>query len=249
MAQHIGRITKSEESTKLLTMLHRDDEPHFSRATRIAADSLHHIDGGATGHRRSPRMETEGDDSTTKNIHRILPHAGQWSAGKVCVLKLNDFIREAVQGTVEENVRLHAAPEVGDVPVMANPEEMSQVLATLLVYGSKIVKRGGTITMLAKILQIENALVENGGFAFLSVSSTDVDWSCYAANHVIRSSIRQAFRAIRSVIRGYNSSVRVVRQKDKVAFNIYLPVLHGTADLLSAVDRESYRREEAAWKQ
>ena len=231
MTAHIGRITKPEKAKKSaehLAMLHRDYEPESSH-TKI-----------------------EADKPVARNVRRMLPYAGERSggeAGGLSPLNLNDFIREAVQRTVAKKVRLRAVPADSDVRVMADSEEMSRVLAALVAYGSEIIRKGGTITILARMLPIENALLERGGCALLSVSSTDVDRSCRGADRIGRRSVRRAFRAIRSVIRGYNGSVRVLRQQGKTAFNIYLPVLHdGTLqrfDLLSAVAG----REEAAWRQ
>jgi len=148
-------------------------------------------------------------------------------------LNVNDLIRDvmqAMQGTVEKKVKLQAIPADRDVRVMADREDMGRALETLVAYGSEIIRKGGTVTMLVKMLPIENALLKSsgGGCALLSVSSKDVDRSCSGANHMARKSLRRAFRVIRSVILGYNGSVRVLRQQGSAAFNIYLPVLRET---------------------
>jgi hypothetical protein len=86
----------------------------------------------------------------------------------------------------------------------------------------------------ARSLPIENDLLDKGGSgcALLSVSSTDV-----AANrpgsgsgHKGRTGkgLHRAFLAIRSIIRGHNGSIRILRQKGALQFNIYLPVLRET---------------------
>ena len=80
---------------------------------------------------------------------------------------------------------------------------MSQVFATIVAYGSEIIRKGGTITILAKLLPIENDLLEKGRgiCALLSVSSTEVaaKRSGSGFNHKGRAgkSVRRAFSAIR----------------------------------------------------
>ena len=153
------------------------------------------------------------------------------------MLNVNHFIQEVVQALrriVKKRVRLRTVLADRDMRVMADQEKMSQVFATIVAYGSEIIRKGGTITILAKLLPIENDLLEKGGgrCALLSVSSTDVaaDRSGSGPGHKGRAgkSVRRAFSAIRSVIGRHNGSVRVSRQQGKAQFNIYLPVLHGT---------------------
>jgi peptidyl-tRNA hydrolase len=152
-------------------------------------------------------------------------------------MNVNHFIQESVQmlrRMVKKKVRLQAVLADRDVRIMADWEKMSQVFATIVAYGSEIIQKKGTITILAKLLPIENDLLEKGTgrCALLSVSSTDVtvNRSGSGPGHKGRAgkSVRRAFSAIRSVIGGYNGSVRVSRQQGKAQFNIYLPVLDGT---------------------
>jgi hypothetical protein len=276
----IRKLEKAEESTEHLARLHHGDADLQSSTgmgmlTEIAADSVLHferVSRAVAGYRKTVQTEVKTDDPLTSYVQGMLAHAGKRSgnalpapyrrkADGLRLLNVNDFIREAVQAvrrSVGKKVRLHAVPADEDVRVMADREKMSQVLATLVASGSEIIQEGGIITMLAKMLPIENALLERGGgCALLSVSSTDVDQSCSGAGRMTRKSVRRAFRAIRSVIRGHNGSVRVLRQEGKTAFNIYLPVLPETRDrYLStpapvdpAVAQEGYGREEAAWRQ
>jgi len=223
MARHIDKTTRLEIAKAYpgrLAMLHPEGE-RKSSVEILPADFF------------------RGQERPEATVHREPTHR------EASLLSLNESIREAMARTVERKVKLHAMPADEDVWVMADPDEMSMVLAALVAYGSQAVKTGGVITMQAGKLPIENAFLEESGCALLSISSTDVDWSCPGPDYRKRRRMGRVFRAIRSIIRGYNGSVRVVRQKEKAMFNIYLPVLHDCAGLMGA----DARREEKAWRQ
>ena len=165
----------------------------------------------------------------------LAPHKKE--ADGLRLLNVNHFILESVQmlrRMVKKRVKLQAVLADRDVRVMADWGKMSQVFASIVAYGSEIIRKGGTITILAKLLPIENDLLEKGGgrCALLSVSSTDVaaKRSGSGSNHKgrARKSVRDAFSAIRSVIGKHNGSIRILRQQGKAQFNIYLPVLQRT---------------------
>jgi hypothetical protein len=245
-----------EGSREHLARLHHRDEGLRSSTgmeilKKIAADSvlrLERVSRVVTRFRKAAQTEVKADDPLATHVQGILTHAGKRSgdalpaphgkgAGGLRLLNVNDFIREVVQALrkiVKERIRLRTVLTDRDMRVMADREKMSQVFATIVAYGGEIIRKGGTITILARLLPIKNDLLEKGGgiCALLSVSSTDVvaDRSGSGPDHKGRAgkSMRRAFSAIRSVIGGHNGSVRVLRRQGKAQFNIYLPVLHGT---------------------
>jgi len=223
MARYIERTTRPEVAkawTGRLAMLHPEGE-RKSSVEVLPADFF------------------QGQERPSATKQRETAHR------EASLLSLNDFVRETVARAVGRKVKLHAVPADEDVWVMADPDVMSMVLAALVAHGSQAVKIGGAITMQAIKLPIENAFLEESGCALLSISSTDVDWSCPGPDYLKRRRMGRVFRAIRSIIRGYNGSVRVVRQKKRAMFNIYLPVLHDSAGLPQA----DAGREEKAWRQ
>jgi hypothetical protein len=175
-------------------------------------------------------MLTPGETGKRSGNALLAPYIRE--ADGLRLLNVNHFIQEVVQALrrmVKKRVRLQTVLADRDIRVVADRKEMSQVFATIVAYGSEIIQKGGTI--LAKVLPIENDLLENGPgrCALLSVSSTDVTANRSGPGHEGRAGkMRRAFSAIRSVVAGYNGSVRAVRQQGKAQFNIYLPVLHGT---------------------
>ncbi|SPJ14516.1 hypothetical protein SBDP2_1690001 [Syntrophobacter sp. SbD2] len=111
-----------------------------------------------------------------KHSGSALPAPHKKEAAGLRLLNVNHFILESVQvlrRMVKKRVRLQAVLADRDVRIMADWAKMSQVFATIVAYGSEIIKKGGTITILARLLPIENALVEKGGgrCALLSVSA------------------------------------------------------------------------------
>jgi hypothetical protein len=217
---------------------------------KIAAGSVLHfekVSQAVTGDRKTIYTEMKAADPLTTYVQGMLTHAetGERSgnalpapyrreADGLGLLNVNHFIQEVVQALrrmVKKRVRLQTVLADRDMRVVADREEMSRVFAAIVAYGSEIIQKGGTITILAKVLPIENDLLESGPgrCALLSVSSTDIAANRSGPGHEGRvGKMRRAFSAIRSVIGGYNGSVRVLRQQGKAQFNIYLPVLHGT---------------------
>jgi hypothetical protein len=260
MAEHkvrkrqIQQLEKAKKSMEHLARLHhRDAELQSSTGmemlNKIAADSVLHFERVlrvVTRYRKTVHTEMKTDDPLTTYVQGMLAHAGKRSgnalpapyrrkADGLRLLNVNHFIQEVVQAlrrVVKKRVRLQAVPADRDMRVMADREKMSQVFATIVAYGSEIIQKGGTITILAKLLPIENDLLEKGGCrcALLSVSSKDVATNRSGSGHKGRAGkrVRRAFSAIRSVIGGHNGSVRVLNQQGNAQFNIYLPVLHGT---------------------
>jgi hypothetical protein len=256
MKRQIKKLKRAEESTKHFVRLHhRDAELQSSTGmemlNKIAADSVLHFERVSrvvTRYRKTAHTEMKTDDPLAMHVQGMLTHAGKRSVnvlpgphgrrtGRLRLLNVNHFIQQVVQALrriVKKRVKLQVVMADRDLRVMADREKMSQVLATIVAYGSDIIRKGGTITILAKLLPIENDLLEKGTgrCALLSVSSTDVaaNRSGSGPGHKGRAgkSMRRAFSAIRSVIGGHNGSARVLRQQGKAQFNIYLPVLNGT---------------------
>jgi hypothetical protein len=249
--RQIKKPGRAEEATERPAGL-LQSSPGMEMLESIAADAVLHVErvsGLVAGYRKTIHTEMEKSDPLTTYVQGMPAHAEIRRSGSALpaphkkeaaglrLLNVNHFILESVQvlrRMVKKRVRLQAVLADRDVRIMADWAKMSQVFATIVAYGSEIIKKGGTITILARLLPIENDLVEKGEgrCALLSVSSTDVaaKRSASGPGHKgrARKSVRRAFSAIRSVIGGYNGSVRVLKQQGKAQFNIYLPVLQGT---------------------
>jgi hypothetical protein len=258
MKRQVKEPEGTEEATERLARLDRPEaelqsSPGMEMLEKIAADAVLHVErmsGAVAGYRTTVHTETTNSDPLTTYVQRMLAHAEipkrsanallaphKKEADGLRLLNVNHFIQESVQvlrRMVKKRVRLQAVLADRDVRVMADWEKMSQVFATIVAYGSEIIQKGGTITILAKLLPIENDLLEKGEgrCALLSVSSTDVapkrSGSDPGHKGRARKSVRHAFSAIRSVIGKHNGSIRILRQQGKAQFNIYLPVLQGT---------------------
>ena len=148
---------------------------------KIAADAVlrfERVSRAVTGYRKTVHSEMKTDDPLTTYVQGMLaraetdkrsgnallaPHKKE--ADGLKLLNVNHFIQESVQmlrRMVKKKVRLQAVLADRDVRVMADWEKMSQVFATIVAYGSEIIRKGGTITILAKLLPIENDLLEKG---------------------------------------------------------------------------------------
>ncbi len=148
-------------------------------------------------------------------------------ASRLSPLHVNALVGEAVREvrrTMGNMVRLRAVPADRDVRVMTNREEMSGALALLVAHSSEIIRKGGSITILAKVLPIENALLEEKrcGCVLLSVSSSDVAVD-RGSRRAAKRSASSAFHAVLSIIKQYSGSLRVFIEREKAMFNIYLP--------------------------
>jgi hypothetical protein len=200
--------------------------------------SPHHPDGGLQPSTGMEILDRISPDSVLhfEGVSNLLLAPYRREAGGPRLLNVNHFIQEVVQSLrriVEKRVRLQAVLADRDMRVVADREEMSRVFATIVAYGSGIIQRGGTITILARLLPIKYDLLGKGGgrCALLSVSSTDVVTHGSGPDRDRRGragkGAQGAYSAIRSVIGRYNGSVRILRQEGTAQFNIYLPVLQG----------------------
>jgi hypothetical protein len=257
MNRQIEESEDSQRSTERLARLIRSRKTGLQSSTememldKIARDSVLNLERVA---RVVSRLEEAAhravrtEDPFAAYVQRLLAHVetgkGPEDALEVVrkreadglSLNVNQFIQEVVRALrrmVKKKVRLQAVLADRDVQVMADRKKMGQVRASIVAHGTEIIKKGGTITILARSLPIENDLLDKGGSgcALLSVSSTDV-----AANRPGSDSGNKGragkglhrFLAIRSIIRGHNGSIRILRQKGALQFNIYLPVLRET---------------------
>jgi len=236
--EHMRRV---EEATERLAWFYRREGRLYHRETleSVARDSVRRIeevDRAVTGHQRTVYGGVEEADPLTAYVREML--AGERSRKALAApyrrggdgLNVNHFMQEVVAtlgSMVKKRVKLRIVPADREVRVMADREKMRQVVASIVAYGSEIVRRGGTITLLARTLPIENDLLERGKgrCALLSVVSTDVSPGRSGRS---RNAVRHAVRAISSVIGTYHGSIRILRERSVARFNIYLPLLQGT---------------------
>lgn len=245
--QQVKKSRRAEEATERLAELRRRQaglQPGMKVLEKIAIDSALHfekVEKAVTRYHKTIHTETEEHDQLTTYVREMLAQAGKRSRKALSAtykeegdgLNINHFMQEVVQALrrmVKNRVKLHVVPADRDVRVMADREKMRQVLASIVTYGSEIIRKGGTITLLARLLSIENDLLEKGEgrCALLSVTSTDVAAERSGHKGIARENVRRAFRAIRAIIEKHNGSIRIMRQRGKAQFNIYLPVLQGT---------------------
>jgi hypothetical protein len=151
------------------------------------------------------------------------------------VLNANRLIEDVaaiLQRIVRKRARIRAEPADRELRIVANREKMSQVFASIVAYGTGIIKMGGTITILARLLPLKSGLAGKGGCALLQVSSNDVATGGPDPERghraISKESARRAFSTIRSIIGEHHGAVSVIRRAGEARFNIYLPVLRGT---------------------
>jgi hypothetical protein len=228
----------SSRGNELLDKIARDSVLNYQRAAKAVA-----------GYRTTPCGETSGDDPLVTYVHGVLARAqtgkppGHTLLGACrrraddLTLNMNQLIQDLarpLRRMVKKKVNVQTVLAAQDTQIVADRKEMGRVLARTVAHGSQVIKKGGTITILARFLPIKSGIDERdgNGCALLSLSSTDVavpgPQSDSSLDGSRRKSIRRAFSAVRSIIKGCNGSIRIFRQKDKVQLNIYLPVLRGT---------------------
>ena len=210
---------------------------------KIAAGSAFHfekVERAVTAYRKILRTEAEENDPLTRYVWQILACADTGTPSGNALparcgredngLDVNRFMEDVVQTLrrmVKHKVKLHVVAADRGVRVMADRGKMREVFAGIVACGSEIIRKGGSITLLARLLPIQSDLLEEGegSCALLSVSSTDV---AIERSNLARKNLRSAFRVIRSIIENYNGAIRIIRQRGKAQFNIYLPVMLGT---------------------
>jgi hypothetical protein len=254
MKRQVKEPERTEEATERLARLHcckaeLQSSPGMEMLENIAADAIlrfERVARAATAYRKTAHGGMKKNDPLTAYVQAMLARvetdkrsgntllaSHKKEADGLRLLNVNHFIQESVQmlrRMVKNRVKLHVVPADRDVRVMADWEKMRQVLASIVAYGSEIIWKGGTITLLARLLPIENDLLEKGEgrCALLSVTSTDVAAERSGHKGIARENVRRVFRAIRAIIEKHNGSIRTMRQRGKAQFNIYLPVLQGT---------------------
>jgi nitrogen fixation/metabolism regulation signal transduction histidine kinase len=174
-------------------------------------------------------------DAGTEGRSENPPHgSGRTEAVHLEPLNANRLIEDVVpvlQRIVRRRARLRVESADRELRIMVNREKMSQVIASIVAYGTEIIKKGGTITILAKLLPLKSDVPGKGGCALLSVTSNDVAAGGPSPESkrrtISKESARRAFAAIRSIIVAHNGSISVTRLPGKAQFNIYLPILRG----------------------
>ncbi len=248
---------KADRSTERLMRLvrHRYGDMQSSRQIeildRIARDSMVHLEKVAkvvAKGREKAGNPMESRDPFTAYVRKVISQVEANKAGPArrplirekgadCLcINVNQFIQDVVRALrkiVRKEVKLQTVLADGDVRIVADRKKMGQVFASIVAHGSRLVRKGGTITILARTLPIENRLITEGeaACALLSVTSTDIATpqtpkSGGAERNRIRKTVSQAFSTIRATVEGHNGLVRIFKGKDRVEFNIYLPMLN-----------------------
>jgi signal transduction histidine kinase len=227
---------QSSRQIEMMDRIARDSMVHLQKVARMAAVSgiaantslesrnafatyvrkiLGHLDTGKTGEQGFRRPQGKAAESLCINVNQLI----------------QDVVR-TLRRMLRKEVKLRAVLAEGEVRIAADPKKMGQVFASIVAHGSRFVRKGGTITILAKSLPIENGLTLEGGAgcALLSVTSTDVALETSQSDVVdkgrVRQTVRAAFSSIRSTVEGHNGLVRIFKDKKRMEFNIYLPMLH-----------------------
>jgi hypothetical protein len=224
-----------KDNIRILDRIVADLHLHFEKVAKVV-----------TEYRTAGPMDTTKSDPISTYVHEMLaraetgvrsgdnpPTPRRREAKNLRLLDVNHFIEDVVevlQKIVKRRARLQVVPADRELRVVADRAKMSRVFASIVAYGSEIIQKGGTITILAKLLPMESDLTAKGGCALLSVSSADVAARRPGPGHRIisRANARRAFSVIRSIIREHHGAIQVLRQPGKAQFNIYLPVVPGT---------------------
>lgn len=235
MDGHHGGIRTNERIEDLQRIV-ADLNIYFERVMRASEE-----------YKKAGPGETADQDHIAAYVRKMLTDAGtdgglenplhrsfRTEAGRLELLNANGFIEDVVpvlQRIVRRRARLRVESADRELRIMVNREKMSQVIASIVAYGTEIIRKGGTITILAKLLPLKSGLPGKGGCALLSVTSNDVAAGAPgpASRHrtISKESARRAFAAIRSIIGEHHGSISVTRLPGKAQFNIYLPILRG----------------------
>ncbi len=229
------RVTQPDEGLSGLRRITVDLDIYFGRVSEVVAEyKAGH--GETTDHDPiavyvREMLATSGADLQSE---KVSPGGGGAKTDCVEILNANRLIEDvvtALQRMVKERARLQAEPADRELRIVANREKMARVLAGIVAYGTGIIKKGGTITILAKLLPLKSSPGGKGGCALLQVGSNDVETNEPGRRPrrraISKESARRAYSVIRSIIGEHHGAISVMRRPGKARFNIYLPILRG----------------------
>lgn len=188
-------------------------------------------------HRKYVQLILSQAEMGTAFTEILLAFGGAGSIN-LALVNMNRFVDEIGQflsATIKKRVKLQTMLTEQDLTIMADPVRIGQVFVTLVRYLSRIMRPGGTLTVLTKFLPVKQALDETseGGCVVLSIRSTDVAQprpvSLARRKKSPGKEIELAFSAIRRIIKEHHGAMRIGGQRGRtMEFNIYLPVLGRT---------------------
>lgn len=202
--------------------------------------------GAVAGYGRLLHREMDRKDPLRRYAGLILAHAdagksltnrlmsvGERGRVEPRLLNINQLIREIsrlLSGIMKKGVRIRTVLAAGELPVMADPAQMGRVFTSLVRHVGEAMHKGGTITVLTRLLPVEMCAVAEGsnGCALLSISTEDA-----ARLTARRKPARErpgkrfllAVSAIRRIIEEHRGAIRIGRKDQAIEFNVYLPVL------------------------
>ncbi|MGD0228743.1 MAG: hypothetical protein ABSC19_00090 [Syntrophorhabdales bacterium] len=255
---HIEELEKARRSAHRLERLLYGSEAALQRSLgvkaleRVACEiavCFKDVLGAVAGYGRVLQMEMDRKDPLRKYAGLILAHAetgrsltnslmsvGERGRVTLTSLNINHLILEMsrfLSGIVKRGIRLQTLLSDGELRVMADPMQMGRVFATVVKHLSGVMTSGGTMTILTKVVPVENRVAgaaENSRCGLLSVRSDDVSRSRAErrepGRHRGRKGILLARSAVRRIIEEHRGALRVGgRRGETLEFNIYLPVL------------------------
>ena len=184
-------------------------------------------------------------DRAARLIHQLLTFSRKDNVTKE-VLNLNHFVSESIklfQRTFQENItfRLKLQPDIGNI--MANPEQIHQILLNLSINARDAMPKGGTITFKTKSISISKAYqafhtyAQPGNYALLSVSDTgtgipqkfiDKIFDPFFTTKKIGKGTGLGLSVVYGIVKSHNGFIHVYSDpKQGTTFKIYFPVIQG----------------------
>jgi nitrogen-specific signal transduction histidine kinase len=255
---HIRELEKARRSAHRLERLLYGNEAVVRRSLGIKA--LEKVAGeiaiyfkdvlsAVAGYGRLLQAEMDRKDPLRKYAGLILAHAetgkslmnnlmsvGERGRVTLASLNINHLILEMsrfLSGIVKRSIRLQTLLSDEELRVMADPTQMARIFASLVRHLAGVMTSGGTMTILTKVVPMENPLAqgsENRGCAFLSIRSDDVSRARAErrepGRHREGKGVLLALSAARRIIEEHRGVMRIGgRRGETLEFNIYLPVL------------------------
>ena len=210
-----------------------------------------HILSTVAGYGRILHGEMGRKDTLRKYAGLILAHAeaGKHFANKLVSMgekrrvsprsiDVNRLIGEMsrlLSGVMKKKgIQLRTVLAEGELTVMADPTQIGWIFVGLAGYLGEMVAGGGTMTVMTRLVPVENRITGAGGVrgcALLSFRSGDVARPMPSRREVSRIDAKKpvplAVSAIRRIIGEHRGAMRIRGQRGRtLEFNIYLPVVH-----------------------
>ena len=256
VASQMKELEKSLETARRLEKLLGRGETEMKRS--IGVEALENLTGEMAGYfahvlnavARYARLLHGGmdvKDPLRRHAGMILAHADAGRSltrrltsvaerGKVSLrpLNLNQLVYEMsrlLSAVMRKRVRLQMLLAAEELRVMADPAQIGRVFASLVRRIDGAMQKGGTITVLTRLLPVQARAAapdSANGCAMLSIRSTEAAGITNLRETGARPKARSVLpglSSVRRIIGEHRGAIRIDRKDEALEFNVYLPVL------------------------